>query len=127
MLNPQSTVYRYGISLLFVGAALGFSLIFHGLVQDAFLIFFLSAVMLAGWFGRTGAGLFAVIVSMFLVDYYFIAPYRAFVVEVEELPYFLAFLFSAVVTSWLGSARRDAEEKQRAHLDELFEQTPVAI
>src|SRR5262249_42691144 len=62
-----------------------------------------------------------------IVDYYFILPYRAFVVELEELPYFLSFLFSAVVTSWLGSARRDAEEKQTAHLDELFEQTPEAI
>jgi len=31
------------------------------------------------------------------------------------------------VTSWLGSARRNAEEKQRAHLDELFEQSPEAI
>jgi PAS domain S-box-containing protein len=64
---------------------------------------------------------------MLIVDYYFILPYRAFVVELDELPYFLSFLFSAVVTSWLGSARRYAEEKQTAHLDELFEQTPEAI
>jgi PAS domain S-box-containing protein len=83
--------------------------------------------MLAGWFGRTGAGLFAVIVSMVIVDYYFIPPYRAIVVELDELPYFLTFLLSAVVTSWLGSARRSAEEKQKAHLDELFEQSPEAI
>jgi len=32
-------------------------------------VFFLSAVMLAGWFGRTGAGLFAVVVSMVAVGY----------------------------------------------------------
>src|SRR5262249_10524078 len=78
-------------------------------------------------FGRTGAGLFAVVVSMVTVDYYFIPPYRAFVVELDELPYFLSFLLSAVVTSWLGSARRSAEEKHKAHLDELFEQSPEAI
>jgi len=90
-------------------------------------MFFLSAVMLAGWFGRTGAGLFAVVISMIAVDYYFIPPYRAFVVELDELPYFLTFLLSAVVTSWLNSARRSAEEKQKAHLDELFEQSPEAI
>jgi PAS domain S-box-containing protein len=124
---PQSVTFRYGIALVFVGAALGLSLLVHHSLPDGFLIFFLSAVMLAGWFGRTGAGLFAVIVSMVTVDYYFIPPYRAFVVELDELPYFLSFLFSAVVTSWLGSARRYAEEKQTAHLDELFEQTPEAI
>src|SRR6476620_3066685 len=113
---PQSAVFRYGIALVFVGAALALSLLFHRSLADGFLIFFLSAVMLAGWFGRTGAGLFGVVLSMVIVDYYFIAPYRAFVVEVEELPYFLSFLMSAVVTSWLGSARRNAEEKQKAHL-----------
>jgi PAS domain S-box-containing protein len=127
MLGPQSALFRYGIAILFVVAACVFSLIFHNIIPDAFLIFFLSAVMLAGWFGRTGAGLFAVILSMIVVDYYFIPPYRAFVVELDELPYFLSFLASAVMTSWLGSARRSAEEKQKAHLDELFEQSPEAI
>src|SRR5262245_10680842 len=92
---PESPVFRYGIALLFVGTALGLSLLVHPSLPDGFLIFFLSAVMLAGWFGRTGAGLFAVIVSMVIVDYYFIPPYRAFVVELDELPYFLTFLLSA--------------------------------
>jgi PAS domain S-box-containing protein len=119
--------FRYGIALFFVAAALLLSLLVQPFVPDGFLIFFLSAVMLAGWFGRTAAGLIAVVISMVAVDYFFIAPYRAFVMELDELPYFLSFLLSAVVTSWLGSARRSVEEKQKAHLDELFEQTPDAI
>ena len=80
---PQSVAFRYGIALVFVGAALGLSLLLHRSLADGFLIFFLSAVMLAGWFGRTGAGLFAVVLSMMIVDYYFIAPYRALAVEIE--------------------------------------------
>src|SRR5262245_26100802 len=115
------------VSRLFVGAALLLSLLVQPFLPDGFLIFFLSAVMLSGWFGRTAAGLFAVVISMVAVDYFFIAPHWAFVMELDELPYFLSFLLSAVVTSWLGSARRSAEEKQKAHLDELFEQTPDAI
>src|SRR5215831_11793480 len=124
---PQSAAFRYGIALVFVGAALGLSLLLHRSLADGFLIFFLSAVMLAGWFGRTGAGLFAVVLSMMIVDYYFIAPYRALAVEIEELPYLLSFLLSAVVTSWLAGARRATEERHKAHLDELFEQSPEAI
>src|SRR5262245_43717413 len=97
--------FRFGLGLLFVGAALVLSLLLRPLLPDAFLLFFLSAVMLAGWFGRTAAGLLAVVVSIVVVDYFFIAPYRAFVVELDEIPYFLSFLLSAIVTSWLGSAR----------------------
>jgi PAS domain S-box-containing protein len=123
----QRFYFRFGIALFFIGIALVLSLLSHESIPESFLFFFLAAVMLAGWFGRTGAGLFAVMVSMITVGYYFIPPYRAFAVELDELPYFFSFLSSALVTSWLGSARRNAEEKQRAHLDELFEQSPEAI
>lgn len=112
---------------MFVGLATGLSLLLQPSVPNAFLVFYLSAVMLAGWFGRMGAGLLAVFVSMVLVAYFFIAPHRVLAVDVAELPYFLSFFASAVVTSWLGSARRAAEDRQKAHLDELFEQTPEAI
>src|SRR5678815_1303876 len=97
---------RYVSALFFVFVATYVSLILQPSLPDAFLVFFLAAVMLAGWYGRIGAGLFAVAVSMVVVDYYFIAPYRAFVVELDEPPYFFTFLASAIVTSWLGSARR---------------------
>jgi K+-sensing histidine kinase KdpD len=84
-------LYRYGIALVLVGAALGLSLLTHGSIPESFLFFFLAAVMLAGWFGRTGAGLFAVLVSMVIVGYYFIPPFRAVAVELDELPYLSPF------------------------------------
>src|SRR5262245_11307903 len=119
--------FRYGVALLFVGTALLLSLLVQPSVPYGFLVFFLSAVMLSGWFGRTAGGLFAGGGSLLLVDYYFISPYRAIVVEIDEIPYLLSFLLGALMTSWLGSTRKHAEEKQKAHLDELFEQTPDAI
>src|SRR5678816_3186603 len=127
MRTPQHFYFRFGIALFFVGIALGLSLLSHESIPESFLFFFLAAVMLAGWFGRTGAGLFAVLVSMVIVGYYFIPPFRAVAVELDELPYLFSFLSSALVTSWLGSARRNAEEEQRAYLNELFEQSPEAI
>jgi len=123
----QHSTGRYGAALIFVAFALAFSLLSQQFLREGFLIFFLAAVMLAGWFGRTGAGLFAVAISMLAVAYYFMAPYHALRIAFDELPYFFSFLSSALVTSWLGSARRNAEEKQRAHLDELFAQSPEAI
>jgi PAS domain S-box-containing protein len=127
VLIQQSRILRYLVALIFVGAALVLSLLFEPLVPHGFLIFFLIAAMLAGWFGRTGAGLFAVFVSMLAVAYYFIPPRYAISMAVDELPYLLTFLLGTVVSSWLGSARRSAEDRQKAHLDELFEQTPDAI
>ena len=123
----QHPLGRYGAALGFVAVALAFSLLSRSFLREGFLIFFLAAVMLAGWFGRTGAGLFAVVISMLAVAYYFMPPLYDLRIEFDDIPYFFSFLSSALITSWLGSARRNAEEKQRAHLDELFEQSPEAI
>ena len=118
---------RYGISTGLVALALCLSLLLHPLLSNAFLFFFLAAVMAAGWYGRTGPGLFSVAVSTMLIDYYFIRPYHALAIDFEELPYFLSFLLSAVSASWLASARKRVEENQRAHFERLFEHGPEAI
>src|SRR5215470_2716529 len=55
----QLPIFRYGIALAFVALALALSLLLRPFLRDAFLIFFLSAAMLAGWVGRTGPGLLA--------------------------------------------------------------------
>jgi PAS domain S-box-containing protein len=118
---------RYGAAIGFVLCALCLSLLLHPFLSNAFLVFFLAAVMAAGWFGRTGPGLFSVAVSTMLIDYYFLRPYHALTMEFEEIPYFLSFLLSAVCASWLASARKRVEESQRAHFDRLFEHGPEAI
>jgi PAS domain S-box-containing protein len=123
----ESAVFRYSIAVCIVAAALGLSLLLHPYVSDAFIIFFLAAVMLVGWFGRMGPGLCAVVLSSVAVDYYFIPPYHAFTVKVEDLPYFLAFLLSFGCAGWLASTRKAAEEKQRVHFENLFEHGPEAI
>src|SRR6476661_5393117 len=87
---------RYAVATGLVALALCLSLLLHPLLSNAFLFFFLAAVMAAGWFGRTGPGLFSVAVSTMLIDYYFIRPYHALAIDFEELPYFLSFLLSAV-------------------------------
>jgi PAS domain S-box-containing protein len=118
---------RYAVATGLVALALCLSLVLHPLLSNAFLFFFLAAVMAAGWFGRTGPGLFSVAVATMLIDYYFIRPYHALAMELEEVPYFLSFLLSAVSASWLASARKRVEENQRAHFERLFDHGPEAI
>jgi PAS domain S-box-containing protein len=118
---------RYGMAIVLVVAALGLSLVLHPFLKNAFLVFFLAAVMTTAWFGRTGPGLFSVAVSTMVVDYYFLVPYHAFTAELEEIPYLLSFLLSACCASWLASTRKQVEEKQRVHFDLLFEHGPEAI
>ena len=123
----KSLSIRYGISLVLVSVALFVSLVLQSFLPDAFLILFLAAILASGWFGGAGAGLFSVGLSVVAMDYYFIPPHRAFSMRVEEVPYVVSFLVSGIIASLLSAARRVAEEKQKAHLDELFEQAPEAI
>jgi PAS domain S-box-containing protein len=115
------------MATVLVAIALGLSLLLHPYVSDAFIVFFLAAVMTVGWFGRSGPGLYSVALSTVAVDYYFILPHHDFSMNLEEVPYFLSFLLTAGCASWLASARKQAEEKQRVHFDKLFDQAPEAI
>jgi len=123
----KSLFLRYGLALVLVSVALFVSLLLQGVFPDAFLLLFLAAILASGWFGRVGPGLFAVTLSVTAMSYYFIPPFREFSMHAEEVPYVVSFVVAGIVASWLSSARRVAEEKQKAHLDKLFEQAPEAI
>jgi K+-sensing histidine kinase KdpD len=58
--------------------------------------------------------LFAVVLSVVAMDYYFIPPYRAFSVHAEEVPYVVSFLVGGIIASWLSAARRVAEAGRRS-------------
>jgi PAS domain S-box-containing protein len=123
----KSLILRYVIALVLVSIALFISLLLQGVLPNAFLLLFLAAIAASGWFGSVGPGLFSVVVSIVAMDYYFIPPYRALSVHAEGVPYVVSFLVAGIIASWLSSARRVAETKQKVHLDELFEQAPEAI
>ena len=120
-------VARYGLALFFVATALLWSYLLHPLLSNSFLVLFLAAVIASAWFGGEGPGLLAVFISSLAVDYFFFPPIHSLRMNLETIPYFLTFLLSAVAVSRLSAARKNSEEKQKAHLDELFEQAPEAI
>lgn len=110
---------RYAIALVFVGAAFVCTLLLQRYFQYPFLFLFFAAVMAGAWFGGTGPGLFAVLISTLVADYFFLPPLHTFVIDSMDLAYFASFIVCAVAASWVSSAKRRTEEALRQARDEL--------
>ena len=110
---------RYGIALISVAAALISSLLLQRLFPYPFLFLFFAAVMASAWFGGTAPGLFAVLLSTVIVDYFFVPPLHSFAVNNSDIAYFLAFIVCALAASWASSSKRKNAEELREARDHL--------
>src|SRR5437016_7447363 len=90
-------VQRYGLSILSLAlwSAGTFPLQEFGVRVSLFF----PAVLLATWFGGTGPGLLAVLLSILSINFFFTKPFFAFEFSVRDIPTTVAFLFSALVIS----------------------------
>jgi C4-dicarboxylate-specific signal transduction histidine kinase len=84
-----------------------------------FLFLFFGAVMASAWLGGTAAGLFAVMLSTVLVEYFFVPPFYSFSISTTAEAYFAAFVACAFAASWLSSAKKRSEEALKEALDQL--------
>ena len=112
-------IRRYVIALLFVAAAFVSTLFLQRIFPNPFLFLIFAAVMASAWFGGTAAGLFAVVVSTLLVDYFFLPPYDTFSIQPTDVAYFAAFIVCSLAASWVSVSKRQAEEALRQARDEL--------
>ncbi len=110
---------RFGISLVWVAAALGSSLVLQRLFPYPFLFLFFAAVMASAWIGGTGPGIFAVILSTVAVDYYFVPPLHSLEINATDTAYFVSFILCALAASWVSSTKRTNEEELRETRDHL--------
>lgn len=110
---------RYALAIILVGLALLASLAFENSIGNPFWFFFSVAVILSTWFGGTGPGRFAVILSTLAVMYYFTPPLGSFSVKLSDLPYFVTFVACEIAVTQLISWRRRAEDSLRQARDEL--------
>jgi PAS domain S-box-containing protein len=112
----RQAVWRYGLAVLSVGAAIAVAL----LIRRGFDVrgaLFLTAVALTAWFGGMAPGLTALLLSLLGLGYFFppLVPY----VELAgiRLPYrvlsLAAFALLALIVCWLTASRRRAEEALR--------------
>jgi signal transduction histidine kinase len=115
----RDLIRRYGIAAAFVSTAFLCTLFLQRFFPYPFLFLFFAAVMASAWFGGTGAGFFAVLVSTLVVAYFFVPPYRSWAITPTAVSYFVAFVVCALVVSWVSSARRKTEEALREARDQL--------
>src|SRR6202140_5877312 len=106
-----AAVWRFGLSLLSVAIATAVSLPMREAGVRTSLFF--PAVLLSTWIGGTGPGLFAVVLSVAAISFFFTEPLLAFQFGVKDIPHTVAFLFSALVISSWSTARKRAENRLR--------------
>ena len=121
---------RYGLALSFVAGALLASLALQPLFPHPFLFLFFAGVVAAAWFGGMLPGLFAVLVSTIVVDYFFVPPLHSLAIKPTELSYFAAFVISSLVASWVSASKKKSEEtlkETRSQLQVLVAERTAAL
>src|ERR1700730_13057392 len=115
----RSLLRRYGIALFSVTVAFVSTRLLQPLFPYPFLFLFFGAVMASAWFGGTGSGFFAVLISTALIDYFFVPPFHSFSISTSAEAYFIAFVVCTLVASWVSSGKKKREEALKETLDLL--------
>lgn len=117
-------VYRYGLAVIAVAIALAIKLaLAHFNLQYPLTTSFLAAIAIAFWYGGTGPGILAVVLSSAAFGYFVVplelknqaldpgstAPASSSRGLRTEVSYSLYFILVAVLMSWFSVSRRRAE------------------
>ncbi len=107
------------IAVVFVLVALLWTFPLQHWIDYPFVFLFFGAIMGSAWFGGRIAGLVAVVLSSFLVTYFFIPPFYSISVAAESQSFLAAFILFAIAMSFVSSARKRAEFQVRQARDLL--------
>src|SRR6266496_9153 len=114
-----SFVLRNGLAVLSVAAALAITELLRTYFEPTPNSLFFCAIVVSSWFGGLGPGLLSGILSVGVIDYYFIFPRYILAVNPEDVPRLAVFLISATAISWLSGEQKRAKESLRQARDEL--------
>ena len=113
----QRRVWRYGLAVIAVTAAL---IITRSLEQYTDITpLFYAAIIVSAWFGGMGPGLLAVVLATVALDYFFIPPLYTLRPDLKQISFLVVFSLLAVLTSWMSSKRKHAEQALREARDDL--------
>jgi PAS domain S-box-containing protein len=109
--------WRYGLSVLTVAIATAVHVSLESYVFRT--PFFFAAVLLSSWFGGTGPGLLAVVLSALSINFFFLEPRLSFSFGLQDIPHLVTFLFTALLVSYWSNTRGRAERALRQARDKL--------
>ena len=113
----SKTRWRYGLAVLTVAVALVITKSLEEYTDITPL--FYAAIVVSAWFGGMGPGLLAVALAAIAIDYYLVPPLYTLSLGPKRISFLVVFGFLAVLTSWMSTKRRQAEEGLRQARDEL--------
>ena len=108
----------YAVAAISVGVAVVITLKLGSVIKHTGTLFFCS-VMLSSWYGGLWPGVFAALLSVVALDYYFVPPLYALGISLEEAPDMIVFVATALFISWLSGAQKRAQESLRQARDKL--------
>ena len=117
--TASRAIFGYALSVLSVAIATGVTLLLRDYTFRT--PFFFLAILLITWFGGTGPGLLAVLLSTLSINFFILEPKFAFSFSFRDVLHLAVFLFSALLISSWSAARRRAEHALKRARDELEE------
>src|SRR5262245_10752611 len=111
------TLWRYGLAVLTVAVALVITNSLENYTDITPL--FYAAIVVSAWFGGSGPGILAVVLSALAIDYYLVPPLYTLDLGPKRMSFLFVFGVLAVPTSGMNTKRRHAEEALRQARDEL--------
>jgi C4-dicarboxylate-specific signal transduction histidine kinase len=109
---------RHLVAAISVGIAVIVTLKLGSVLKHTATLFFCS-VMFSSWYGGLWPGVFAALLSVVALDYYFIAPLYALGISLRETPDMIVFVATALFIGWLSGEQKRAKESLRQARDEL--------
>ncbi len=107
------------IAFAFVLVALLWTFPLQHVIAYPFVFLFFGAIMGSAWFGGFIAGFVAVILSSWLITYFFIPPLYSMTVAKESQSFLTSFILCAIAITVVSSARKRAESAIREANDQL--------
>jgi len=113
-------ILRYGFAVVAVVVTTGVALVIQEYqFRDIELPLLVLVIGLVTWYAGTGPAVVAVLLSTTLFNYLFVEPLYTLYVSARDIPYFLLFVFSAVIVASFSAVRRRIEDNLRHARDRL--------
>ncbi len=119
--NPRARlasggIFGYILSVLLVALSMGLTALLRDYTFRTPL--FLLAILISTWFGGTGPGLLAVLLSTLSINFFILDPRFAFSFSFRDAVHLAVFLFTALlISSWSAGRRRVEHALKRASAD----------